>query len=254
MTTYLSQMKLMITLICIISITSARTACSSNRCPDGSWASHAYEGEENLMYWCNQKCPDGFVYKGNKLYEGHKILTGQGLLSNNRKYKAVLDPSNGNFVVYQLDPSNGNIQRALWHSYWDGEHSLSTEKRYMLYQGDNNFCMYAEADNGFRWCTMAYQTNVPSGFVEMQDDSNLVVRNGYNHFLWGSCQDGGIYAGDTTVVPFNVEIMGVVLALLCIINIFVGAYFYCCNNQYKKRKEVATFQFDDKRGLIVNQI
>eukprot|EP01084_Bolivina_argentea_P011513 21520_1 len=228
-----------------------RSACTQEMgtCPDGSYVSRDFN---NVCKF--ERCPDGFVYLGNEITEGQKILSGEGLLSDNNKYKAVMQ-TDGNFVVYKLDPSNGNIQHELWHSYMNGEHSLSsTEGRYMIYQNDNNFCMYAAADTGFRWCTMHYQPNVPTGAVIMQDDSNLCVYNGHGHFLWGSYQDGGIYAGDTTVVPFNVEIMGVVLALLCIINIFVGAYFYCCNNQYKKRKEVATFQFDDKRGLIVNQI
>eukprot|EP01084_Bolivina_argentea_P011514 21521_1 len=185
-----------------------KDACTQDlgRCPSGHSVSR------DLNNGCKfARCRDGFVYLGNEITEGQKILSGEGLLSDNNKYKAVMQ-TDGNFVVYKLDPSNGNIQHELWHSYMNGEHSLSsTEGRYMIYQNDNNFCMYAAStDYQPRWCTMNDPFNAPTGVVIMQDDSTLCVYDGYRRALWSSYDDGGIYGSyQNSGVPVNVEIMGV---------------------------------------------
>eukprot|EP01084_Bolivina_argentea_P299048 515460_1 len=152
-------------------------------CPGGSIA---YSREENYCKF--DRCPDGYIYKGDGITEGMTIETGEGLLSTNRKFSAVLQ-GDGNFVVYQLDPNSGGIIRYLWASWTQG----SSEPRHIVYQGDNNVCMRNDVGTTI-WCTMAHTTGVPTGGFVMQGDSNLAVYNGNGVFLWGSVQNGGIYS------------------------------------------------------------
>eukprot|EP01084_Bolivina_argentea_P166643 289282_1 len=202
--------------------------CSTIR-GDGKWHTVGYcetGGNAALPFVCEE-----VTYIGDQLKVGERIETGEGLRSSDKRFGAVMQ-SDGNFVVYKLDANSGRIVQHLWSTTINAHVRLSNgyEGRYMIYQGDNNFCMY-DQNNVWKWCTMAHTSgqNIPTGKVIMQSDSNLCVYNGYNRFMWGTYQNGAPWANNVT--PFSsmeaMEIGLAVILLLVLINILCVAYNFC---------------------------
>eukprot|EP01084_Bolivina_argentea_P092999 167277_1 len=113
----------------------------------------------------------------DSLYYNEILRDGQGLMSQNRRFTAVMQ-HDGNLVTY-----DGN--KATWAN---GMHGTGDKNRFLIMQTDNNLCMYADP-GGYRWCSMAYGGNLgPNTRLIMQNDGNLVVYDNYGWFKWGSFQ------------------------------------------------------------------
>lgn len=108
------------------------------------------------------------------------LKPGQCLTSPNRKWTAVLQASDGNFVLYSVE--NDNVKSAQWSSRTAGNPGAG-----LLVQQDGHFVLYRAGGIAASPETVhgdpqkaIYQSNPPiqphaNYFLDMQDDGNLVL-------------------------------------------------------------------------------
>jgi len=106
----------------------------------------------------------------NKLQRGETLAMGEKLCSANGQYTAVLQKSDGNFVVYRNSDS-----KALWAT-----HTYGNDLRLVL-QGDGNLVLYT-SKNVPKFNTQTH--GKPARDLIMQDDGNLVLYDTNNKPLW----------------------------------------------------------------------
>jgi hypothetical protein len=99
----------------------------------------------------------GWMY--GRLIPGTSLCCDQLLWSPNGVYHAVMQATDGNFVVYQ-----GNV--SLWAS-----NTGNTGAEHVIMQGDGNLVVYAGTTPK---CSTA-TANHPGAYLSMQDDGNLVI-------------------------------------------------------------------------------
>lgn len=105
------------------------------------------------------------------------LTRGEALVSNNKKYAAIFQSSDGNFVVRNLTNSNAD-----WNSGTFGKSATR-----LVVQNDGNIVIY-RSDGVALWSTKSAD---PSGkcaiFFQMQDDGNLVAYKSDGHaVVWAS--------------------------------------------------------------------
>jgi hypothetical protein len=100
-------------------------------------------------------------YIGDKLSAGATLQPGAYLWSPNKQYMLVMQPADGNLVIY--GPS-----AAVWA--WD---TAGHPGARAVMQEDGNFVVYA-GSTALRWSS----TQTRGAHLRMQDDSNLVVYDG----------------------------------------------------------------------------
>lgn len=98
---------------------------------------------------------------GCELYMGQEMYTNQYLLSNNGKYKLVLQ-SDGNLVLYVVQTN-----QVIWRSNTNGKPVVKAAM-----QDDGNFVLYNSADRPY-WATNTYSWG--DSYIVLQDDRNLVL-------------------------------------------------------------------------------
>jgi len=120
-----------------------------------------------------------FVNIGQSLTSSDGIISGKGLLSNNGRFTAVMQPD-GDFVIYDLN--DGETQpngRALWATNTGQPQDVNY---WMNYQSDGNFVLYG--NSAALWASNTDGTS--PGSVSMQVDGNLVVYDSARDAKWAS--------------------------------------------------------------------
>lgn len=106
-------------------------------------------------------------YMGHRLHPGAQLGPGAYLKSPNRQYTLVMQPSDGNLVLY--GPS-----AAVWAFDTAGHPGARA-----VMQGDGNFVVYS----GSTALNHTHTAGRPGAFLQLQDDTNLVVYQG-STALW----------------------------------------------------------------------
>lgn len=115
-----------------------------------------------------------FKNVGPSLIADSVLNKGEGLVSENKRFTAVMQPD-GNFVIYDL-----NDDQALWATH---THENEPIDRFMKYQTDGNFVLY-ELNYQPLWASHTHGQT--TGYVIMQDDGNLVIYDGSSTAQWAS--------------------------------------------------------------------
>jgi hypothetical protein len=103
----------------------------------------------------------GSGYLGNQL-NGWSLGPGSYLLSPNHQYELIMQPSDGNLVLYRVGGA------ALWSTGGAGAGASA------VMQGDGNFVVYNGGTAKWNSQTAAY----PGARLVLQDDNNLVIYQG----------------------------------------------------------------------------
>lgn len=108
------------------------------------------------------------------LGSGESLLTGQRLISRNRRFSLRVQ-SDGNVVLYD----EGDHDRVLW--------STNTRRAVvarLTMQRDGNLVLYGP-DNKSVWASDTYR-KARGGVLQVQDDGNLVIYSRNREAVWAS--------------------------------------------------------------------
>ena len=114
-----------------------------------------------------------------ELLNGQRLLNGQDLTSENRKYKLVVQ-SDGNLALY-------NSGLAIWSSQ---TYQKGTGPYFLKMQPDNHLCLY---DN-HGTCTWASNTHGKGNgkvWAMMQDNGNFVMYDEHGTAVWCTGTEDG---------------------------------------------------------------
>eukprot|EP00483_Globobulimina_turgida_P000082 UN00082 len=112
---------------------------------------------------CRYTCPDNIPYIDQWTLPGQKVYKNPALISQNRRFVAIIQGDN-NFCVNELNP-DGSRKRGLWCAMND----VNTGTSYLVYQTDNNVCVYGDRN----WCAMSHNAAETPGRLIMHNDGNL---------------------------------------------------------------------------------
>ena len=102
-------------------------------------------------------------------------------MSTDGDYTVILQ-HDGNFVMYN------KYNYPIWATNSYGTNDIS---RYIIFETDNNLCMYSNSPNQVRWCSMSnFGVTGSNARVIMQNDGNLVVYDHNGLPLWDSDSAG----------------------------------------------------------------
>gem|GEM_PF-4315226 len=104
---------------------------------------------------------------GSQITRGQRMEKGQCLLSDNRKFKAVMQ-YDGNFVVYNT------LGVSLFGT------GKENRGNYFILQNDGNLVVYGSGGN------VEWSPNKTASRLKMQDDGNLVATNASGQVVWAS--------------------------------------------------------------------
>jgi len=117
----------------------------------------------------------GFSYKGDdSLDPGGRLTKGQYLRSSDRRYFTAMKPD-GNFIVYA--PGN----RILWSAGTAGNTGA-----YLVVQADGNMVVYTAGASEVLWTNNRHNIDM----LKIQNDGNLVARNGDGQAVWATATNG----------------------------------------------------------------
>lgn len=108
--------------------------------------------------------------KNNRLNPGEKLELNESLVSDNRKYKLVLQ-EDGNLVLYQ------GLNEPIWTS-----NTANKPVKRCIMQDDGNLVLYDDAFNVY-WATNT--VNKKGCYLILLDDANLVIYEA-NKSVWES--------------------------------------------------------------------
>ena len=183
---------------------------------------------------------------GSILGAGAHLKAGQGLVSNNERYAAVLR-NEGDLHVYNM-----NTGASVWNSgigSWD-----QRDRFIVLQETDGHLVIYNGATGGYgaRWwnnvyCDTTDNKQCGTGWtLIMQDDGNLVVYDADMNFKWHSGSHGKALsdifniAGNESIsdgksIQIGINLLYILIMLMVINFLCVG--FYCFNkNRMNKRR------------------
>lgn len=131
-----------------------------------------------------------FIRKVNVLWTGTQLFKGQALVSDNRRFKAILE-DNGDFVLYSSDPqwwsigSSGFYQfntydKVLWRSDTADRGGtrlvMETDGDLVLLDQIGKHLWIANKNQTGEWTRLKY--------LVCQNDGNLVMYNSKNNPIW----------------------------------------------------------------------
>ncbi len=135
----------------------------------------------NWGYMCGNDNPPSFSSRieqcappspnGSTLYQNQTLSAGQYLLSDNSKYKLIMQ-GDGNLVLYS--PST-----YLWASWTQGH-----ANDYALMQSDGNLVIYRQGGWPADWASGT--SGNPGAYMIMQGDGNLVIYRQGGVAIWSS--------------------------------------------------------------------
>ena len=137
------------------------------------------------------------IYSMFELRNGQRLACGQDLVSDNMKYKLIVQ-ADGNLVLYKIPshaigtPGPLDSTHAIWASQtWQkgtGPYSL-------VMQEDNNLCL-CDRDGNCTWASGTYGKGHGKAGARMQEDGNFVMYDEHETALWCTRTDGGGKAQD----------------------------------------------------------
>jgi fucose 4-O-acetylase-like acetyltransferase len=123
-----------------------------------------------MLYSCNR----------NKLKMDEELRVNERLISNNRKFKLVLQ-NDGNLVLYKMidsiNPSTQHFDQAIWNSTTNNKPITKATM-----QKDGNFVLYDGVYTPY-WATGT--SGNTDAYLILQDDGNIVIYSG-NKPVWSS--------------------------------------------------------------------
>ena len=133
-----------------------------------------------------------YIYSMFELQNGQRLVCGQDLISENMKYKLIVQPD-GNLVLYKIPndaigtPGPLDSAHAIWSSQtWQkgtGPYSL-------VMQHDNHLCLY-DRHGTCTWASKTHGKGSGKAMAMMQEDGNFVMYDVNGTALWCTRTDGG---------------------------------------------------------------
>ncbi len=127
---------------------------------------------------------------GNTMYRGSTLNKNRYLVSNNKKYVAVMQ-ADGNFAVYNSDSQ-----------LWSANTNISgSGDRKLKVQPDGNIVIYDSNGNALwnMWSQSGTNHRI-AYYLVMQDDGNLVAYDDYNSPIWNiGMHSGGVQTFYTAI-------------------------------------------------------
>lgn len=141
-----------------------------------------------------------------ELRNGQRLLCGQDLVSNNMKYKLIVQVD-GNLVLYKIPKhaigTSGPLDSS--HAIWSTQTSQRQQKtsvhclsdrhgngtpHFLLMQEDNHLCLYDQHGN-CTWNSGTHGKGHGKAEAKMQEDGNFVMYDEHGTALWCTRTKGG---------------------------------------------------------------
>jgi hypothetical protein len=134
------------------------------------------------------------VVKGNRLQAGEELKPGEALLSTNKWYLLVLQPHDGNLVLYHLPINDGhhlqhhldNSNQPLWATNTvkkPDEKAFSN--RLAMQPHDGHLVLYGN-HNDATWASRKYGSDKAGAYAMLQDDGSFTVCLPNGELIWST--------------------------------------------------------------------